>query len=208
MKKIGQIIENARKEKKYSYRELEEITKIKLSFLMAIENGDWQSLPSFPTVLGFVKSISSALDIDEKMTIAVLRRDYPPNKLNINPKPDISSKPTWNPKLTFILGIVSVAVVILGYLTFQYIKFNSPPKVDLVSPTEGQVVSGNSVLVFGSTDMDVKITVDNQPVLVDEDGKFSTDIEVSSEATEVVVKAISRSGKETIVVRKITVQQF
>lgn len=208
MKKIGQIIENARKEKKYSYRELEEITKIKLSFLMAIENGDWQSLPSFPTVLGFVKSISSALDIDEKMTIAVLRRDYPPNKLNINPKPDISSKPTWNPKLTFILGIVSVAVVILGYLTFQYIKFNSPPKVDLVSPTEGQVVSGNSVLVFGATDMDVKITVDNQPVLVDEDGKFSTDIEVSSEATEVVVKAISRSGKETIVVRKITVQQF
>ncbi|KKR56181.1 MAG: hypothetical protein UU51_C0001G0013 [Microgenomates group bacterium GW2011_GWC1_41_20] len=201
-------MEDARKEKKYSYGELEEITKIKSSFLTAIEKEDWQSLPSFPTVLGFIKSISSALDIDEKMTIAVLRRDYPPKKLNINPKPDISSKPAWNPKLTFILGIVSVAVVILGYLTFQYIKFTLPPKVDLVSPTEGQVVNGNSVLVFGSTDMDVKITVDNQPVLVDEEGKFSTDIEISSEATEVVIKAISRSGKETTIVRKISIQQI
>jgi len=78
----------------------------------------------------------------------------------------------------------------------------------LVSPTEGQVVNGNSVLVFGSTDMDVKITVDNQPVLVDEEGKFSTDIEISSEATEVVIKAISRSGKETTIVRKISIQQI
>ncbi len=200
-------MENARKEKNYSHQKLEEITKIKSSFIAAIENENWQALPSFPTVLGFVKSISSALSIDERMAVAVLKRDYPPKKLSINPKPDISSKPSWNPKFTFILGISLVIALILGYLAFQYIKFTSPPKIDLVSPVEGQIVSGNSVLVFGSTDMDVKITVDNQPVLVDEDGKFSTDLEVSPMAEEVVVRAVSRSGKETVIERKIEVQQ-
>ncbi|EKE12460.1 MAG: hypothetical protein ACD_13C00216G0003 [uncultured bacterium] len=206
MKKIGQIIENARKEKKYSYERLEEITKIRTSFIEAIEKEEWQLLPPFPTVLGFVKSLSSALDIDENMAMAVLRRDYPPKKLSINPEPDISSKPSWNPKLTFFVGVGLVATIILGYLTFQYTKFRSPPKMELTSPVEGQIVNGDSVLVFGTTDTDVKITVDNQPVLVDEEGRFLANIEISEDTSEIIVKAVSRSGKETIIERKILVQ--
>lgn len=205
MKTIDQIIKNARIEKKYSYQRLEEITKIKTSFIEAIENKDWQSLPSFSIVLGFIKSISSALSIDEKMAVAVFKRDYPPKKISISPKPDISSKASWNPKLTFILGIAAVFIIILGYLAFQYVIFISPPKIEVVSPVEGQVIDGNSVLVFGSTDTDVKITVDNQPVLVDEDGKFSANIDISSATEEITIKAVCRSGKETVVKRKIEV---
>ena len=207
MKTIGQILGNARTNKRYSYQKLEEITKIKSSFIVAIENENWQTLPGFATVLGFVKSISATLDVDEKMAVAVLKRDYPPKKISINPNPDISSKPSWNPKLTFILGVGLVILIILGYLTFQYVKFISPPGIEVVSPIEGQAVDGNFVLVFGSTETDVKITVDNQPVLVDKDGKFSTNIEISPNTTKIIIRAISRSGKETVIERKIEVQE-
>lgn len=207
MQTIGQIIGNARKDKNYSFQRLEEITKIKTSFIEAIENEKWEELPPFSTVLGFVKSISSALNLDEKMSVAILKRDYPPKKLNINPKPDISSKPAWNPKLTFILGISVVALAVIGYLGFQYKKFTSPPRVSLESPVNGQIVKGDSVLVFGSTDSDVKIMVDNQPVIVDENGKFSTDIGVSPDTTEIVVVAQSRSGKTTTISRRIQTEQ-
>lgn len=206
MKTFGQIIGNARSEKKYSFQKLEEITKIKASFIEAVEKENWQALPAFPTVLGFVKSISSALGLDEKMIVAVLKRDYPPKTLNINPKPDISSKRTWSPKITFILGIGLVVATLLGYLIFQYVSFISPPKINVISPVEGQVIDGNFVLVFGTTDNDVKITVDNQPVLVDNDGKFSADVKISSTTTNIIIKAVSRSGKETVVERKIKVE--
>lgn len=207
MKSIGQIIGGARKDKNYSFQKLEEITKIKSSFIEAIEDERWQDLPPFPTVLGFVKSISSALGMDDKVTVAVLKRDYPPKKLNINPKPDISDKPSWNPKLTFVLGVSAVVLIILGYLGFQYKQFTAPPKISIESPVDGQIVHGDSVLVFGSTDVDAKITVDNQPVLVDDDGKFSTDIGVSPDTKEIVIKAVARSGKESIVTRQIVVQE-
>jgi cytoskeletal protein RodZ len=206
MKTIGEIIRNARTEKRYSFKKLEEITKIKSSFIESVEKEDWKSLPAFPTVLGFVKNIAAALEIDEKMAAAVLKRDYPPKKLEINPNPDIRTKPSWSPKLTFALGIGAVIVAVLGYLIYQYVKFTSPPELNVVSPVEGQIISGSSVLVFGSTDADVKITVDNQPVLVDEDGKFTTNIEISPTTTQVVVKAVSRSGKQTTIERKIEVQ--
>lgn len=205
MKTIGQIIGTARKDKKYSFEKLEEITKIKSSFIEAIENEDWKSLPTFPTVLGFVKSLAGVFEMDEKMAVAVLKRDYPPKKLTINPKPDISSKPMWNPRFTFFIGIGVIILLILGYLGFQYSKFTSPPKISLQSPIEGQIVENSTVLVFGSTDIDAKITVNNEPVLVDEDGNFSTNLGVGPETTDVTVTATSRSGKVATVERKIVV---
>ena len=206
MNTIGQIIKYARVKKKLSFKKLEEITKIKAVFIKSIEEEKWNTLPSFPTVLGFVKSISSPLGIDEKMVIAVLKRDYPPKKTNISPKPDLLSRFSWNPKFTFAIGIITVILVVLGYLGYQYAKFVSPPGLTVESPKQNQIVSGKTIPVFGSTDSDVKITVNNQPVLVDTDGKFSVNLEVGSNTKEILIVARSRSGKERIISRKITVQ--
>ena len=206
MNTIGQIIKFARVKKKLSFRKLEEATKIRASFIKSIEEENWNVLPTFTTVLGFVKSLSTTLGVDQNMAVAVLKRDYPPKKLNISPKPDAFSRFTWSPKLTFAIGTVFVILVILGYIGFQYAKFISPPDLNVDSPKENQTVDGNSVLVFGSTDQDVKITVNNQPVLVDADGKFSVNLGVTETTREIDIIATSRSGKERIISRKITVQ--
>jgi len=206
MNTIGQIIKSARVKKKLSFKTLEEATKIRVTFIKSIEEEKWNLLPSFPTVLGFVKSLSSPLGIDEKMAIAVLKRDYPPTKTSINPKPDVFSRFSWGPKLTFAIATAAVILIVLGYLGYQYIKFVSPPDLTVDSPKEGQIVTGSSVPVFGSTDSDVKITVDNQPVLIDADGKFSVNIGITDTTKEIVVIATTRSGKERVISRKITVQ--
>lgn len=206
MKTVGQIIEEARNGKKYSLAHMEGLTKIKAAFISAIEKEEWGLLPAFPTVLGFVKSLADVLDLDQNMAVAVLKRDYPPKKLRINPKPDVPSKFSWSPKLTFIISTVAISVVILSYLIFQYIRFISPPILFVESPKDGQQISMGAILVFGSTDTDTKVTVNNQPVIVDENGKFSTNLEVGSDTKEVTITSTSRSGKTTIVTRKINVQ--
>jgi len=207
MKTIGTILKDARVSKNYSLGYIERVTKIKRSFVEAIEEENWERLPAFPTILGFVKSYATLLEIDDKMAVAVLKRDYPPKKLSINPKPDIARKFSWSPKLTFIFGIVAILVVVFGYLAFQYSQFISPPHLSVDSPKENQVVSSNSVVVFGSTQLDAKITVNDQPVLIDENGKFSVSIAVTSETHNIVIKAISRSGKTTTISRRIQTAQ-
>lgn len=208
MRTISQILFDARTQHSYSLERLEKETKIKSTFIGFIEKGEWEKLPPFPTVLGFIKSIAGELNIDEKLAIATLKRDYPPKKLTkITPKPDVSSpKFSWSPKLTFAVGVICILIIFFGYLIFQYVKFVSPPKLYVDSPKEGQLIEDGGVTVFGKTDSDVKIIVNNQPVLVSNDGKFSVELEVSENTKEIVIIGTSRSGKETVVRRKIVVK--
>ncbi|MBU0569663.1 helix-turn-helix domain-containing protein [Patescibacteria group bacterium] len=203
MRTIGEVIKQARIEKNFSLAQLEKETKIKKSFIEALEKGNWKDLPELPVITGFVKNIASALKISKKQALALLRRDYPPKKLSINPKPDVSDKFTWSPKLTFLIGSLAVFFTISTYLGFQYKSFMALPNLEIETPQENQVVTKNVLTVSGLTETEATIKVNNQPVLVDENGKFSAEIEVFEGTKEIVIQALSRSGKETVIRRTI-----
>lgn len=205
MKTIGELIKSARVRKKYSIKSLGETTRIKGDFISAIETGDWANLPNFSTTLGFIKSIAGNLGIQEKTAVAFFKRDYLPKKQNLNPKPDITQKFVWSPKLSFTLGISFIILVVLGYLVLQYLRFISAPKLTIQTPIENTAIEGRYIVVSGKTDTDAKVVVNNQPVLVDSDGKFVVGLEVSPETKEIIITATSRSGKMTEVKRDILV---
>ncbi|MGB6881883.1 MAG: helix-turn-helix domain-containing protein [Microgenomates group bacterium] len=203
MKTIGEYLKEARAKKRYSQEKIAEETKIKKEFISSMEKENWELLPEFPVIVGFVKQISKFLKVDERQAVALLRRDYPPKVLPVNPKPDVSKKFRWRPRTTFIVGITIVIMMVLGYLGFQYSRFISPPKLVVDQPQEEEVVKERILIVSGKTDLDATIRINNQPVLVDEDGDFETEIEIFEGTEEIIVKAVSRSGKDAIIRRKI-----
>jgi cytoskeletal protein RodZ len=208
MKPVGQIIKEQRKKKNISLEELSEKTKIKKDFLKAIENENWKSLPEFPVVLGFVKNISGSLGMSTERAAALLKRDFPPKEKDlkqINPKPDVAREFVWSPKLTFILGIIIVAIALFSYLIFQYFQFISPPRLEVEIPKPGQTITQDTIVVKGNADPEATVQVNNQPTLLEADGTFETEIEVSENTKEIVVIAKSRAGKETVINRKIEV---
>lgn len=206
MRIIGDILKGARIKKRYSLKKIEKETKIKKEFVEAIENGNWIALPDFSVVSGFVKNLASFLEIDVKTAYATLKRDYPPRGLSINPKPDVGGKFIWTPKYTFLVGILVVVLALFGYLGFQFVKFNSPPALEVTKPPEDFVAASNKVDVSGKTDSDATVKINNQLVLVDDDGMFSGQVEIFEGTKEITITATSRSGKQTKVVRDIIVK--
>ena len=178
MKSIGDVIKNARAKKKYSREKLEKETKIKRGFIEAIEREDWKNLPERPVVAGFVKNIAQVLGIDRKQVVARFRRDYPTKELVVNPKPDAINRFRWSPRLTFITAIVVVVFLILSYLGIQYYHFVTPPKLEVYEPLQEQIVTGIELKVSGITDPESSVLVNNQPALVEENGKFTVEIEI------------------------------
>ena len=206
MKTIGSFIKESRVRKKYSLEKLENLTKIKKDFIAGLERQDWAHLPDFPVILGFVKNIAKALGLNEESTVAILKRDYPPKSLSINPKPDVSDKFIWSPRLTFLVGVGVVLVAVVSYLLVSYIQFLSPPSLEIIEPKEEQVVTQSPVRVSGKTTTDAVVTVNNQPFIVSDEGVFEGEIEVIKGTEEIIIIAKSRSGKETLQSRKIKVE--
>lgn len=202
---IGEFLKKSRTDNKKSRTDLSKETKIKVDFIMKIENNQWDSLPEYPIVSGFVKNIAINLNVPEQKAQALLRRDYPPKKLNINPKPDLENKLSWTPKISFIVGIVFVCLLILGYLGIQYYKFISPPLVHIDNPQNNQIIFENKLLVKGKTTSDVVVTINNQQAIVDKDGNFEAEISVNENTSQLSIVATSRSGKSTQVYRTIKV---
>lgn len=208
MKTIGEILKEKRLSKKYSLEKIEDLSKIKKEFIEAIENCKWEDLPEYSTVLGFVKIISQYLGIEEKKSVALLKRDYLlKNRLDVNPKPDISEKFSWSPRITFWFGFTITFLLVIFYLVFQYKKFISPPILEVDLPKENQIVKENIVDVIGKTDGDAVVTVNNQPVLTSSEGDFEAEIQITKDTYEITIKAVSRSGKETII-RRIIKPEF
>jgi len=206
MKTVGDILKLARLKKRYSLKNVEGETKIKKEFIEAIENGNWTVLPDFPVVSGFVKNLASYLEVDVKTAYAILKRDYLPQKLSINPKPDVGGKFTWTPKYTFLVGILIVVLTLLGYLGFQFVKFNSPPTLEVAKPQNNFITTSNKVDVSGKTDSDATVKINNQLVLVNDDGIFNEEIEVFEGTKAIEIIATSRSGKQTKIIRDIIVK--
>jgi cytoskeletal protein RodZ len=206
MNTIGQILKASRVEQNIPLSLLENSTKIKKDFIIKIENEDWDNLPEFPVVSGFVKNIASALGLSVNNINAVLRRDYPPKKLRINPKPDIQNKFMWSPKLTFGVGISVLVLIVLSYLGFEYKKFMTAPDLGIIKPIENEVILKNSVKIEGKTTTDVSLTVNNQPITLDQDGGFLTEIDIAKDTKSLIFKAVSRSGKVTEKIINIKVE--
>jgi cytoskeletal protein RodZ len=203
MKNVGEVIKKARLKKKLSREKLEVKTKIKKEFIEALENSRWDILPDYPVVFGFVKNIADVLGLKEASLTALLRRDYPPKILRINPKPELREKFKWSPKATFITAAVSVFLIIFTYLGLSYLNFIRPPSLELLEPVESQLVERNILTVKGKTSAEAFVEVNNQPVIVGEDGYFEAEIEIFEGTEEIVVIAKSRSGKESVIRRKI-----
>lgn len=204
MKTIGQLLKEARSKKKYSREKLEKETKIKSSFIEYLEREQWGKLPDYSVVVGFVKSISNTLGIDSNAAVAILRRDYSRKyKVDVNPKPDVERKLSWSPRLTFYLGITIVMIAVLGYLIFQYSNFVAEPKLEVYKPSEGEVIKQREIEVSGITNTDASVLVNNQPVLTDESGNFTAEIEIFEGTEKIEIEATSRSGRKTKVIINI-----
>ena len=206
MKSIGPTLREARVKRGVTRREISGQTKIKEQFVWAIENEKWGRLPEYPVVLGFVSNLAKTLGFDEERMIALLRRDYPPKKLFVNPKPEIKEKFVWGPRLTFLLGSILVLIMIGSYLGYQYFQFVALPKVLITAPKESEKVAEGLVKVNGKTDPDVSVSVNNQPALVNDSGEFVTEIIVDKNVSEIVVIAKTRAGRETVLKQKIVVE--
>jgi cytoskeletal protein RodZ len=208
MKTAGQMLYTSRLAKKMDLEEVARVTKIRASFLSAIEADDYTHLPNSAVAKGFIKNYSEFLGLNPNQILAVFRRDFVENQAGqivprgmVNP---ISRDNLWTPKTTIITTVSLIFVVFASYLIYQFYILTGPPPLSIDSPKSDIFVADSSIEVSGTTDPEATISVNNNLVALDKGGQFFVRIPLNLGPNQITVTATSKSGKNTSITRTVT----
>lgn len=201
MIRIGQKLYQERIKKGLTIDDVAKATKIRASFLSAIEKGDYKKLPSSAYALGFVKNYCAFLGFSEKESTALFKREFDEKKVfdvlprGLSREEDFSTN-KFQIKTGLILGIL-LFFGLLIYIGIQYRYAFINPTLNIDSPKDKQVFNSSDVLVSGKTDPNATVYVNDVPLSVDENGIFKKTISLFAGKETVKIRSVNRFGRES-----------
>lgn len=209
MIRIGQKLKEERLKQGLSLDQIAKDTKIRASFLSAIERGEYNRLPSSAYAQGFVRNYSSYLGLPKKETLAIFRREFDEERIyKVLPEGLARNEQFATHKLRFHTTILVLSIVFLtlfGFLFYQYRSAFFDPPLNITSPKENKTY-GQDILVSGQTDMNAIVTINNDPVALTEKGEFMKKISVFTGEKTIVIRAKNRFNRVTVVERHVFIK--
>ncbi len=208
---VGEMLRDERVSRRYRIEDLAKKTRIRAEYLTALEENNFALLPSATFVKGFIKTYGKIFGFDYQPLIALLRRDYKESAKGVLvPREFIT--PVLRPRLQFssvtvvFVALVGIFVGLLGYVGVQWFALTRPPSLEIFEP-ENQTQVASKVVVAGTTEPDAIVMVNEQPVTLQSDGAFSTELFFSAEGiASIVIDATDRKGKTSTEKRTVYVR--
>lgn len=210
-KSIGEILKEERERHRLSLDKLSSKTKIKKKYLLALENNQFELLPASTFVRGYLKIYGQLFGFDHQPLVALLRRDFKESaKGKLVPrefiKPVLKKRRRLTPATLVVSGLAIVVMTLLVYVGLGWYRLNQPPPLEITAPKEESLVAAK-VVVSGHTNPDAILSINSQPVALQTDGSFSTEVYLPREGINTIsIEAEDRRGKKTLVQRSVRVK--
>lgn len=208
MKTAGELLKEKRLLKELSLEQVAQKIKVKPEYLLALEESDYNSLPSATATKGFLRNYAEVLHLNPETAVAMFRRDFEAaEKEDLVPRglvtPIVKKSRLFSANLIIIFLSLFAFLSFLGYQLYSWLSL---PSLELIQPESGEVY-GSKITVRGNTDKDATILINDQSVLVDSEGYFSLDLIFSAGTHSVIVKATNRQDKSRLIERTFQVSK-
>src|SRR3989344_231387 len=117
MIRTGQKLRDERIRRGLSIDDVAKATKIRSSFLLAIEKGDYSKLPSSAYVQGFVRNYAEYLGLSKREVLAIFRREFDEEKV-FRVLPEGMVKSSDVARIPFRIHHTALIVVFLIFFLF------------------------------------------------------------------------------------------
>lgn len=218
---IGDRLKRSRTRQKISVAEVEESTRIRAKFILALESDSWDQIPSEVYGRGYLERYLEFL----KMPVDDIMKEYLRSRttysrlcqdagVDLAPKSSIRiPRFVLTPRLLIIcllsVGILAVGGVVGG----QVRRFTAAPFLQLITPAEAQASDGsqlfvatNTVTMSGKTAIGAEVKINGVLAPVDDQGSFSQAVAVQHGINAIMVEATTSNGKTSKEVRTVIVK--
>lgn len=207
--RLGEKFQKARESRSLSLDSLSQSTRIPLKYLYAIESSRFNELPKAKAHrTAYIKEFAVELGLSPAESLEQFEQEAGfENVSQIHPHKSIKLFPFASISI-FLRNATVFAMVLFfaGYLVWQVKGILEPPHLAIFSPSEGFVVSSPRTVIEGETEKETKLTVNGQEVMVSEEGKFATEIDLKNGVNTIMISATKKHGKTTTITRHIVVK--
>lgn len=211
---LAEKLKKLRSERRLSLNEISRNTGIQAKYIENLEEGNFEELPADVYVKGFLRNYANYLGVDEKVFLKAFEKEKTIHKnIKEKDKPEKNKnfiKPLQIKSFSFtpkkiITTFILIAFVAITFFIYQEVgSFASTPRLVITSPKHDSQVDGNSVSIEGITEKDAKLFVNDQPIFVNDEGRFNENVMLQPGNNVINIVAINQFDKrsqESIIVK-------
>lgn len=208
MRTVGELLQKSREKKGFSLSDISKLTKIRVSYLGAIEASRYDLLPAPVFTKGFIKSYARLLGLDEEEVLAFYRREFDEqkskNKPSLTPpQPLHRSIQLFNPTAFIFIFVIVLILGFFSYLYFQYQSYSKAPILSLEKPQDRVEQTLSYTQVLGQASEDAIVKINGQTIKTALNGRFDITVDLTEGENRIEVTAINAIGKETKELRTV-----
>lgn len=208
---IGERLKRERKERKIDIAEAAKETKINIKYLEAIEAGEFENLPKGMYGKNFISEYAVFLGINPKKILELFeaefesgtKRDY--KKLFVK-RISRAHHFLTIPRIVKNTIIIFIVLVCLAYLGYYINNIITPPEILFYGFEEDEILEDNFIVIKGETDPEAELLINEETILLDNDGNFQKKINLKTGLNTIIVSVKKKYSKEKIIKRNIIVK--
>lgn len=203
---LGEKLRYLREERRTTLGEASRGTRIQVRYLELLESGGYDFLPADVYVRGFLRSYADFLGVDEETLIRLYEKEKGirenvaksrgPKKGNRYVKPVNISSFVFTPRKLLVAFSFLLLIGSFAYLYRELGSFSDEPRLVIFNPKDNSDTKDGSVVVEGRTDKDSKLFINEQSVLVDDEGGFREELNIQSGVNTIAFHVVNKFGKE------------
>lgn len=201
---LGEYLQQVRKQLNMDMKTVSLLAQIKPSYLELLEEGAYSKLPADVYIRGFLKSLADFYHIKEQVLIDQYEKERGFEPASQNSKLEKKNYWSFTPRTLIVGSSLLVALIAVVYIGLEIRSVLIPPYLALIEPSSDITVDGSSVVISGAGEIGAEVFINNQPVLVDQSGKFTETLLLSSGLNIVEVSAKNKFNKVSRIERRIT----
>ena len=209
---LADKLRQSRLEQGKTLEEAAAATKIQIKYLEILEEGDYQKLPGDIYSKAWLKLYGDFLGLQVNELLVDYRiekgiSDKLTKTVNSNTKN--KKNPSYNilkPRILKILGVGLLVAMLLTYLGWEINNTIAAPEILIFEPDNNFKTSESSIVIKGQTKPEVQLTINNELVLLDEEGYFNQAVNLINGLNNLEISATTKHSKvktiEIIILRE------
>ncbi|MDD2758125.1 MAG: helix-turn-helix domain-containing protein [Patescibacteria group bacterium] len=209
--RLGKRLREAREANGASLSSMASAIRLPVKYLIAIEKNRWNILPKAKVYrVNYLRECAKFLKLNEQEILEAFANEggFKDTDL-VHPIKAFRNSPLYSLSI-LARNLVTVCFILLfaGYLIWQVKGVLEPPALAVFSPIEGMTTVDLNITVQGETEKECRLAINGQEIMLDENGRFNSNIDLANGLNTIVISATKKHGKTSTITRHIVVKNI